>query len=276
MSETRPEQGEASIASHPQADVPFFIEVGVPSRRIAVRRRFGAGAGALEPGILWLGGFKSDMQSTKAARLDAWAAETGRAFLRFDYSGHGESGGDFTAGTIGLWLEESLAALHIAPPGPLILVGSSMGGWIALLVARALAQAGRASRLAGMVLIAPATDFTEALLLPRLPPSALEALRTYGVWLRPSPYSSEPYPITQTLIEEGRRHLLLGGTIRSHCPVHVIQGMRDEDVPWHHAVTLVEHLAGDAATLTLVKDGDHRLSRDEDILRLIAAVAAIA
>ena len=236
----------------------------------------GSGAGAHRPGVVWLGGFKSDMASTKASRLDDWAAENGRAFLRFDYSGHGESGGSFEAGTISLWLEESLAVLRAMTEGPAILVGSSMGGWIALLVARALADAGEAARLAGMVLIAPATDFTEALIFARLPPEARQAIQSSGVWLRPSPYSPEPYPITRALIEDGRRHLLFGSTIHSHCPVHILQGMQDADVPWRHALTLVEHLAGDPVTLTLVKDGDHRLSRDEDMARLIAAVAAIA
>jgi pimeloyl-ACP methyl ester carboxylesterase len=276
MSETRPSRDEAGAAVHPQAGPPFFVAIGDPPRRIAVRKRFGAGAGALKPGLLWLGGFKSDMLSVKASRLDEWAEQNGRAFLRFDYSGHGESGGAFEEGTIGSWLEESLGLLDVMPPGPFILVGSSMGGWIALLLARALGQAGRAARLVGMVLVAPATDFTETLLLPRLPAEAREALDRSGLWLRPSPYSPEPYPITRRLIEDGRRHLLLGATIRSHCPVHILQGMRDEDVPWQHAVTLVEHLAGDPVTLTLVKDGDHRLSREEDLARLVAAVAAIA
>jgi pimeloyl-ACP methyl ester carboxylesterase len=277
MSETRPFAETAGLAGYLQAARPEFIDVGgPPARAIAVRRRFGSGAGARRPGLVWLGGFKSDMQSAKASRLDDWAAENGRAFVRFDYSGHGESGGAFEAGTISLWLEESLAVLRAMTEGPTILVGSSMGGWIALLVARALAQAQEAGRLAGMVLIAPAVDFTEALIFSRLPPAALQALQSSGVWLRPSPYAPEPYPITCALIEDGRRHLLLGSTIHSHCPMHILQGMQDADVPWQHAVTLVEHLAADPVTLTLVKDGDHRLSRDEDISRLLAAVAAIA
>lgn len=277
MSETRPFPETAGATLHPQAARPEFVDVGgPPPRAIAVRRRLGSGGGARRPGIVWLGGFKSDMLSTKASRLDDWAAENGRAFLRFDYSGHGESGGLFEAGTIGLWLEESLAVLRAMTEGPSILVGSSMGGWIALLVARALAEAQEAALLAGMVLIAPATDFTEALIFSRLPPEALQAIQSSGVWLRPSPYSPEPQPVTRALIEDGRRHLLFGSSIRSHCPVHILQGMRDADVPWQHAVTLVEHLAGDPVALTLVKDGDHRLSRDEDVTRLIAAVAAIA
>lgn len=275
MSETRPTRQTAGIAGH-SSTAAVFVEVGgPPPRRIAVRRRSDSGANALRPGIVWLGGFKSDMLSAKATRLDEWAAQNGRAFLRFDYSGHGESSGSFEDGTISLWLEESLAVVRTLTEGPAILVGSSMGGWIALLVARALGEAAESARLAGMVLVAPATDFTEALIHSRLPPEAREALQSTGVWLRPSPYSAEPYPITRALIEDGRRHLLFGSPIRSHCPVHILQGMKDDDVPWRHAVDLVEHLAADPVTLTLVKDGDHRLSRDEDMDRLIAAVAAI-
>jgi pimeloyl-ACP methyl ester carboxylesterase len=277
MFETRPLGDEAGAATRPQDAAPVFLDVeGTPTRRVAVRRRLATGAGIGKPGIVWLGGFKSDMLSTKASRLDDWAAENGRAFLRFDYSGHGESNGSFEAGTIGLWLEDSLAVLRAMSEGPQILVGSSMGGWIALLAARRFAETGEASRLAGMVLIAPATDFTEVLIFARLPPAARDSIESSGVWLRPSPYSPEPYPITRALIEDGRHHLLLGSTIHSHCPVHILQGMRDDDVPWQHAVTLVEHLAGDPVTLTLVKDGDHRLSRDEDVARLLAAVASVA
>ena len=252
---------------------PNFVETGAGRnrRKIAYRSRPGAG-----PGLVWLGGFKSDMQSTKAERLDQWAATTGRAFLRFDYSGHGESDGKFEDGTIGRWLEESLAMIRAQTSGPQVLVGSSMGGWIALLVARALAAAGEAQRLAGMVLIAPAVDFTEALMWPRMPPEARRDVETKGVWLRPSQYSLEPYPVTRELFADGRRHLLLDDVVRSHCPVHILQGMQDPDVPWEHAMKLVHQLAGDPVTVTLVKDGDHRLSREEDIARLMMAVQGIA
>jgi pimeloyl-ACP methyl ester carboxylesterase len=253
-------------------DPPQFLEIDddFGRRRIAFRRRAGAG-----PGIVWLGGFKSDMLSTKARRLDAFAAERGRALLRFDYSGHGESEGDFASGTIGQWFADALAALRAQTQGVQVLVGSSMGGWIALLVARELARTGEIDRLAGLVLIAPAVDFTQALLWPQLPEEARRDIETHGVWMRPSPYSPEPYPITRALIEDGREHLLLGQTVRAHCPVHILQGMQDPDVPWRHAVTLVEHLAGDPVALTLIKDGDHRLSREEDIARLLAAVESI-
>src|ERR1700735_4686438 len=206
---------------------PAFIEVGQDSdrRRIAVRARAGAA-----PGLFWLGGFKSDMQGTKAIALDAWAAEHHRAYVRFDYSGHGESGGAFIDGTIGRWLEESVAVFEQFCQGPQVVIGSSMGGWMALLLARELARqkAGRAT-LAGLVLIAPAPDFTEELMWKGFSPEARQAIETNGVWLRPSAYG-EPYPITRALIEEGRNHLLLGGSIDVGCPVRILQGAQDPDV----------------------------------------------
>jgi len=156
-----------------------------------------------------------------------------------------------------------------------ILVGSSMGGWIALLASLRLASENPSLRPAGLVLIAPAVDFTEELMWPNLPEEARRDIAEKGVWLRPSAYSPEPYPITRGLIEEGRRHLLLGGPIPVGCPVHILQGMRDPDVPWRHAMTLMEHLADEQAVITLIKDGDHRLSRDEDLARLVAAIEAI-
>jgi pimeloyl-ACP methyl ester carboxylesterase len=253
---------------------PSFLDVGVGAshRRIAWRAIAGA---ASRPGIVWLGGFRSDMTGAKAVALEAHAAATGRAYVRFDYSGHGESGGEFRDGTIGRWLEESLAVIRASTVGPQILVGSSMGGWISLLAARAFAEAGEQTRLAGLVLIAPAVDFTQALLWPNMPPEGRRAIDTEGVWLRPSAYSDAPYPITRGLIEEGKKHLLLDRPLRSHAPVHILQGMQDPDVPFAHALTIVEHFAHDPVVLTFIKDGDHRLSRDEDIARLIAAVEGI-
>ena len=255
-----------------------FMSVGMgdTARQIAFRRRAAKPGAPERPGIVWLGGFKSDMLSTKAERLDQWAASEGRASLRFDYSGHGESGGLFEDGTIGSWLEDSLALIEAQTDGPQILIGSSMGGWISLLLARALAARGREDKLAGMVLIAPAVDFTEALIWARLPESARRDIETKGFWLRPTQYAPEAYPVTRALIEDGRQHLLLDGPVRSHCPVHILQGMKDPDVPWEHTMTLVHHMAGDGVAVTLIKDGDHRLSRDEDIARLLGAVAAIA
>jgi len=247
-----------------------FLNCGTLSseRRIAIRRDEGAG-----PGLFWLGGFKSDMKGTKAAALSQWARENGRACTRFDYSGHGESGGDFRAGTIGRWLEESLAVFAAYAEGPQVVIGSSMGGWLALLLLRELRRRSEAKASAvGLVLIAPAVDFTEVLMWQRFPPKVKNEIETSGVWLRPSEYG-EPYPITQRLIEEGRNHLLLGGMIETGCPVRILQGVQDPDVPWNHAVALTSRLAQDDVVLTLVKDGDHRLSRPEDIERLIKAVA---
>jgi pimeloyl-ACP methyl ester carboxylesterase len=212
------------------------------------------------------------MKGTKAEALDHWAGKEGRACLRFDYSGHGESGGSFTEGTIGRWLEESLAVyLHFAR-GPQLIVGSSMGGWLALLLARALGPNKHAAPIAGMVLIAPAVDFTEELMWKQFSDATKREIQEKGKWLRPSEYGDEPYPITRGLIEDGRNHLLLGGLIETGCPVHILQGVQDPDVPWRHAVELVSRFSRDDVVLTLIKDGDHRLSRPEDIDRLIAAV----
>jgi pimeloyl-ACP methyl ester carboxylesterase len=272
-----PEQIEIAVkAAHPQV-LAQFLDVGdAPARRrIAFLRRDASALGATLPGLIWLCGFKSDMTSTKATALDQWAAEQGRDFLRFDYSGHGQSDGRFEDGTIGEWLEEALAVIRSQSAGPQILVGSSMGGWLALLCAKALAEAGEANRLHGLVLIAPAVDFTEKLIYEKLSPEAMQQLASNGVFLRASAYSAEPYPITQKLITEGRQHLLLGDQIRTHCHVHILQGMRDEDVPWQHATMLAEHLAGDPVVLSLIKDGDHRLSRPEDLIRLQQAIAAL-
>jgi pimeloyl-ACP methyl ester carboxylesterase len=245
------------------------VGTGIPARRIAVRSRQGAA-----PGLFWLGGFKSDMQGTKAEALDLWARDHGRAMTRFDYSGHGESGGSFTDGTIGRWLEEGLAVFDACCRGPQVVIGSSMGGWLALLLALELARRGaRDPSVASLVLVAPAVDFTEELMWKRFPPEVKREIEDTGRWARPSQYSDQPYPITRGLIEEGRAHLLLGGMIETGCPVRILQGVQDPDVPWQHAVELTSRFARDDVVLTLVKDGDHRLSRPEDIERLIAAVA---
>jgi pimeloyl-ACP methyl ester carboxylesterase len=251
-----------------------FLDIGVATERraIAVRQHEGA-----SPGLLWLSGYKSDMNGTKAQALAHWAEEAGRACLRFDYSGHGESGGAFTDGTIGRWLAESLGVFDACCRGPQIVIGSSMGGWLALLLVCALRkrrQDGPAS-VSGLVLVAPAVDFTEELMWKRFTPEIKRELAETGVWARPSEYSPEPYLVTRQLIEEGRNHLLLGGMIETGCPVRIVQGILDADVPWRHAVELVSRLASDDVVLTLVKDGDHRLSRPEDIERLIRAVAEL-
>ena len=215
------------------------------------------------------------MKGTKAAALAHWAEQAGRACVRFDYSGHGESGGAFTDGTIGRWLADSLAVFDACCRGPQILVGSSMGGWLALLMVRALRARGQngPASVAGMVLIAPAVDFTEELMWKRFSPAIkqeLEAERRVGAAVRNMRRSLISSPAQ--LIEEGRNHLMLGDMIETGCPVRILQGVEDPDVPWRHAVELVSRLASDDVVLTLVKDGDHRLSRPEDIERLIAAV----
>ncbi len=246
------------------------VGTGPAARRIAIRVREGA-----VPGLFWLGGFKSDMKGTKAEALDRWAGEHGRAMVRFDYSGHGESGGNFLDGTIGRWLEESLAVFDAFCRGPQVAIGSSMGGWLALLLVRELARRGAAAnaQVTGLVLIAPAVDFTEELMWKRFSPEVRREIEDKGAWARPSQYSEEPYLITRGLIEEARNHLLLDGMIETGCPVRILQGVQDLDVPWQHAIELSARFARDDVVLTMVKDGDHRLSRPEDIERLIAAVA---
>jgi len=251
-----------------------FIECGTGAdlRRIAVRVRNGE-----QPGLFWLGGLKSDMQVTKAAALDSWAAEHGRACTRFDYSGHGESEGEFTDGTIGRWLEESAAVFARFCQGAQIVIGSSMGGWLALLLASKLREQARTgaapASIAALVLIAPAVDFTEKLMWARFPAKVKRTITEQGVWERPSTYGDGPYPITRRLIEDGREHLIMDRLIETGCPVRILQGVQDTDVPWTHASELVSHLVHDDIVLTLVKDGDHRLSRPEDIERLLQAVA---
>ena len=250
---------------------PAYIEVGEghSARRIAVRAHAGRA-----PGLFWLGGFNSDMKGTKALALDAWAAEHGRACIRFDYSGHGESGGKFVDGTIGRWLEESVAVFERFCRGPQVMIGSSMGGWIALLLAREVARRPNDASIAGLVLIAPAPDFTEELMWKSFSPEIREEIDSKGVWFRPSQYGDgTPYPITRALIEEGRNHLLLGSSIDVGCPVHILQGAQDPDVPWRHAFALVQRLPAEDVVLTMIQDGDHRLSRPQDIARIIAAVS---
>jgi len=244
------------------------IGIGQDARSIAVRHRRGG-----SPGLFWLGGFKSDMKGTKAEALDQWGKVHGRAVTRFDYSGHGESGGDFMQGTIGRWLEESVAVYREFCRGPQVVAGSSMGGWLALLLANALREHKDAAPLAGMVLIAPAADFTEELMWKTFDGEVKREIKLKGQWARPSEYSSEPYIITRRLIEEGRKHLLMDGVIETGCPVRILQGVQDPDVPWQHAAALVSRFARDDVVFTLIKDGDHRLSRPEDIERLLAAVA---
>jgi len=252
---------------------PQFLSVGDGDERrdIAVLAQAGRG-----PTVVWLGGLRSDMRATKAETLAAWADRTGRAFLRFDYAGHGESSGDFARWTMTHWLEDAMAVLAAKVEGPAILVGSSMGGWVALLATLALRRAGPDRNPAGLVLIAPAVDFTEELMWAQMPEDIRQLIVATGVWQRPSDYAPEPMPITRALIEDGRRHLLFGHPIETGCPVHILQGMKDPDVPYGQALKLVEHLPHDPVVLTLIKDGDHRLSTPDDLIRLVVAVEGIA
>ena len=231
---------------------------------IAYLKRDGKSAG-----VLWLGGFRSDMLGTKAQALDAWAERRSRAYLRFDYFGHGASSGDFRRGTISRWRDDTLAVLDQLCDGPQILVGSSMGGWLALLAARE-----RPNMVKGLLLIAPAPDFTEALMWEEMEPEVRRQIMEKGEWQRPSAYGEEAYPITRELIEDGRKNLLLGAPIALGCPVRILQGMRDPDVPLTHAMKLVERLPGDTE-ITLVKDGDHRLSKPADLKRMEQALDAL-
>jgi pimeloyl-ACP methyl ester carboxylesterase len=222
------------------------------------------------PGVVFLPGFRSDMQGAKALALREHCLARGRALLRFDYSGHGESDGRFGDGTIGQWADDAIAVLDALTEGPQVLVGSSMGGWIALLLARA-----RPERVAALVGIAPAPDFTETLMWPAFTEAQRAQILSDGVIHLPSQYG-EPTPVTRALIEDGRRHLLLRAPIPIACPVRILQGMRDPDVPWEHALKLVDALAAEDVRLHLIKDGDHRLSRPEDLRLLVETLDALA
>ena len=229
--------------------------------RLAWRKVAGGG-----PAVVWLGGFRSDMTGTKAQAIADWAQGRGQAYVRFDYFGHGESSGDFAAGTITGWREDALAVLDELTDGDLVLVGSSMGAWIGC-----LAAAVRAERVKAMVLIAPAPDFTETLMGPEIGVASREALARDGVWMRPSEYG-EPYPITATLLEDGARWSILPGPVPITAPVRILQGGADPDVPWRHALELAQALNSQDVVFSLIKDGDHRLSRPQDLARLLATL----
>ena len=234
-------------------------------RKIAYRKTHGQ-----EPSFVWLSGFNSDMQGSKVLALEAWAKTRGHGFAAFDYSGHGESEGAFEEGTISRWREDTLSVLDHLTEGPLILVGSSMGGWLALLAALA-----RPERCKALVLIAPAPDFTEKLMWPGFAPEVQQEILETGVHMRPSEYGA-PYPITRALIEDGRNWQLLDNPIPFSGPVRILQGMQDPDVPWRHAQKLIEALQSQDVIFSLIKNGDHRLSTDPDIARLIETCAAFA
>jgi len=238
----------------------------VQGAKVAWRRVLGCG-----PTVVWLGGFRSEMSGTKAQALADWATAVDRDFLRFDYFGHGISGGNFEAGTITRWRLDALAVIDQLTEGPLVLVGSSMGGWLACLTTLA-----RPARVKGLALIAPAADFTDRLLAPSLPPEGLEVIERDGVWNRPSAYDPQGYPITRLLLEDGARWSILPGPVSITAPARILQGGDDPDVPWRHALDLALALESEDVVFSLIRDGDHRLSRPADIARLIGAIEELA
>lgn len=249
---------------------------GADCRRIALLRsaRVAPRPDDDAPGIVWLPGFKSEMTSTKASALAAWAEAQGTPMTRLDYSGHGQSEGRLEDGSIGRWLEEARTVFVERTHGPQIVVGSSMGGYLALLLLRDLMRTApeHDRRLRALVLIAPAWDMTERLMWPRMSQSARNEIMTHGIWLRPSAYGDGPYPITRHLIEEGRAHLIGEKAFDPGRPVVILHGLQDPDVPWEHTLDLVAHLDGDWTNVHAVPDGDHRLSRAEDIELLLRVV----
>ena len=261
---------EANGPEAPSLGPPEFLAVG--GHDIAYRHRPGAAADA--PGIVWLGGWRSDMMGGKAEAMDALCAARGWSFLRHDYSGHGESSGSIEDGTISQWVEQSLAVLDArAGGGRHLLCGSSMGAWIALRLVQELAARGETDRLLGLLLVAPAPDFTTRLMEPRMGEDARRALAETGRWEEPSHYSDEPNVWTRAFMEDGARNQVLTQSLVLGVPVHIVQGTDDADVPLEHAELLLSHLPADEATMTVVRGGDHRLSRDED-LALLTRLAA--
>jgi pimeloyl-ACP methyl ester carboxylesterase len=237
---------------------------------IAFQKRDGA-----SPGLVWIGGYRSDMGGTKAAHLDTFAERSGRAFLRHDYSGHGMSEGSVHDGTISQWVRQSLAVFREQTSGPQVLVGSSMGAWIALRMIEELAKSGETGRAAGLVLIAPAPDFTIDLIEPNLTEAHRKDLAEKGHFEEGSDYPAEPNRFSQAFLDDGRANKVLNGIIETHCPVHILQGMQDADVPYHHALRLAAHFPKDSITVSLIPDGDHRLSRPQDLAMLEGAVGSM-
>jgi pimeloyl-ACP methyl ester carboxylesterase len=258
--------------------ITITVGTGPDSRDIAILHR-PATTRPDKPALVWLGGYRSDMTGTKAIALDALAQAHGVACIRFDYSGHGASGGEFRDGTISRWLEESLAVLDALKPESALLVGSSMGGWIALRLVQELTRRRGPTvdgpKIDGMVLIAPAPDFTGELIEPNLTDKERQSLQDLGYFEEHSEYSPEPNIYTRALMEDGKRNSVMTGIIETGCPVHILQGMADPDVPYAHALKLVEFLPADDVVLTLIRDGDHRLSRPQDLEKMEAAVAGL-
>jgi pimeloyl-ACP methyl ester carboxylesterase len=253
-----------------------FLEIGAgdKTRRIAYAEAIPRDGGA-ELTIVWLGGYRSDMSGTKAIAIDDMARREGLHFLRFDYSGHGVSSGHYTEGTISQWLEDTLAIIEARARRDLVLIASSMGGWIALRAIEALRERGDGGRVKGLLLIAPAPDFTIELIEPNLTEADRRSLADKGYFEESSDYSAEPNRFTRALIEDGRRNRVMSGLIDTGCPVHILQGMKDPDVPYQHALKIMDKIVADDAVLTLIRDGDHRLSRQEDLERILAALSGL-
>jgi pimeloyl-ACP methyl ester carboxylesterase len=231
--------------------------------QIAYHRLVGRG-----PGLVWLGGFHSDMNGTKAQAVAAFAARESRASVRFDYFGHGASSGHFPDGTITRWRDDALAVFDELTEGPQVLIGSSMGGWMASLVAAA-----RSERIAAVVLLAPAPDLTEELMWKRMPPEVREVITTRGSWFY-QPENEEGYPISRALIESGRENLVLGRKVAVDGPVRILHGTADTDVPWQLGAKLLDVYQGDV-TFTLVKGADHRLSSEANLHLLEQTLTAV-
>lgn len=261
-----------AIAKNEAGRLP--VGKGSDIREIAYIHRQAANIDA--PTFVWLGGYRSDMSGTKAIEMDAVAADTGAGALRLDYSGHGQSGGDFNDGTISRWLEEAIAVVDHVAPRRVILVGSSMGGWIALRMIQELLKRGTGPAVNGLVLIAPAPDFTQDLIEPALTDKERQSLAERGYFEELSEYSPEPNIFTAKLLADGRDNRVLTGIIETGCPVHILQGMKDADVPYRHALKLVEFLPADDVVLTLIRDGDHRLSRPQDLQKMRAVLVDLA
>lgn len=225
-------------------------------------------------GLFWLSGFKSSMEGTKASAIAHWAQAKGHECVRFDYSGHGRSPGRIEDCTVSAWLAQAEAVFDEISTGPQVLIGSSMGGWLALLLLRRHVASRRPGdlRIRGLILIAPAADMSERLMWDRFTDTVRNEIMTAGVYYRPSDYDDGPYPITRALIEDGRSHLVLDEGLDVSCPVRILQGLDDPDVPWEHAVAVAQALRGDDVTVQLIRGGDHRLSSDREILRLIHTV----
>jgi pimeloyl-ACP methyl ester carboxylesterase len=249
------------------------VGAGAEARRIATMFDPAPDAPAERPGVMWLCGLKSEMTSTKATALAQWARERGVACVRFDYSGHGQSEGAFEAGTVSRWLEETRAVFDRLSKGPIVLVGSSMGGYMALLLLRALLEEKpeAAERIMALVLIAPAWDMTK-LMWENFSPQARRDIEEKGVYYRPSAYGDGPYPISKAFLDDGNQNLIGATALDPGRPVHVIHGLLDPDVPWEHTLDLVAHLSGDWTHVAAVPDGGHRLSRPEDIALMLDIV----